>query len=95
MINLIEPSRFLNVERFEQARVGTAICGTVGYTGKSVNFGLLIHLIRETGDGCEMRSRFWLGDIEITWFPKKGVVNRMAGSKVIAKRAVPTESPPR
>ena len=56
-----------------------------------MNFGLLIHLIRETDDGCEMRSRFWLGDIEITWFPKKGVLNRIAGSKVIAKRVVPTQ----
>ena len=54
-------------------------------------FGQLIHLIRETDEGCEMRSRFWLGDIEVTWFRKEGLVNRMARSKSIAKRVVPLE----
>ena len=26
--------------------------------------GHLIHLVRDTDYGCEMRSRFWLGDVD-------------------------------
>jgi hypothetical protein len=88
VITFSDASDFLDVSRFEEARIGTAICGTVGYQGKPVNFGLLIHLIRETDDGCEMRSRFWLGHIEITGLPEEGIVNRIAGSKVVAEHAV-------
>ena len=91
VINLSDPSDYLDVSRFPESRVGTAICGSVGYDGKGVNFGLLIHSIRETEAGCEMRSRFWLGDIEITWLPKKGVLNRIASTKFVAKHAVPLE----
>lgn len=89
VITFAEASDFLDVGRFAEARVGTAICGTVGYQNKPVNFGLLIHLIRETSEGCEMRSRFWLGDISITWLPERGLLNRIAGSKTVAKHALP------
>lgn len=89
VITFSEPSEFLDVSRFEEAGVGTALCGTVGYQGKPLNFGVLIHLIRETRDGCEMRSRFWLGHIEISGLPEKGILNRIAGSKIVAQHAVP------
>jgi hypothetical protein len=32
---------------------------------KPLKIGHMIHFIRDTEDGCEMRSRFWTGDIEI------------------------------
>ena len=61
---LTEASHFLDTDRFESAGVRTAICGTVGYRDKGINFGLLTHLIRATDDDAEMRRRFWLGNIE-------------------------------
>ncbi len=91
VITLLDPSHYLDVSRFEEARIGTAICAKCGYTGKGLNFGLLIHLIRETEAGCEMRSRFWLGDIEVTWLPDKGILNRIASTKLVAKHAVPLD----
>jgi hypothetical protein len=36
----------------------------VGLLDAPVWSGHLIHLVRDTGYGCEMRSRFWLGDID-------------------------------
>ncbi|MCH7789874.1 MAG: hypothetical protein IH940_10595 [Acidobacteria bacterium] len=91
VISLTEPSEFLDVDRFEEARVGTAICGTVGYRDKGVNFALLIHQIRETGDGSEMRSRFWMGNFEIRRLRKDGLVNKIVGTKFVAKHAIPLE----
>jgi hypothetical protein len=37
------------------------ICARVGYTNFPIDFGWLLHQIRATGEGAEMRSRFWFG----------------------------------
>jgi hypothetical protein len=88
IIAFSEPSAFFDVSRFQDANVSTALCGVVGYQGSPLNFGILIHLIRETEDGCEMRSRFWLGNIEIRGVPAAGILNKLASSKHVARRAV-------
>ena len=86
-----EASDFLDASRFEAAGIGTAICGVVSLQNSPLVFGLIIHLIRETQDGCEMRSRFWLGKIELKGVPAAGVLSKVAGSRFVAKRAVPIE----
>lgn len=84
-----DPSEFLDVSRFEEANVGTAGCAIVGYQNSPINFGILIHFIRETSDGCEMRSRFWLGKLEVRGLPAKVILNKIASSKFAADHAVP------
>jgi len=84
-----QASDFLDVSRFGTAGVGTAICGVVSYQNAPLVFGLIIHLIRETEDGSEMRSRFWLGKIEVKGVPAAGFLSRIAGSRFVVKRAVP------
>lgn len=92
IITFDDPSEFFDVSRFEDADVSTAICGVVGFRGSPVNFGNIIHLIRETGDGCEMRSRFWLGNMEIRGdIPASGLLSRIAGSAPVVRRVVPIE----
>jgi hypothetical protein len=86
-----EASDFRDVSRFEAAGVGTAVCGVVSYQNSPLVFGIIVHLIRETQDGCEMRSRFWLGKIELKGVPAAGILSKVAGSRFIAKRAVPIE----
>jgi hypothetical protein len=39
----------------------TAICARVGSSDRPVDLGWLVHQVRRTTDGAEMRSRFWLG----------------------------------
>jgi hypothetical protein len=86
-----EASDFLDVPRFEAAGIGTAICGVVGFQKSPLAFALLIHVVRETADGCEMRSRFWLGKIALRGVPAAGILSKFAGSRFVAKRAVPIE----
>ncbi len=88
-ITFTEPSDFLDVSRFPAARVGTALCGRVGFQNAPVVFGLLIHLMRETEDGCEMRSRFWLGRIALEGAAR--VLDPLAGSRFVARRAAPLQ----
>jgi hypothetical protein len=53
---------------FEAAGYSTAVCGVVSNLeaedGESVPVSYLIHLVKDEPDGCRMRSRFWLGEVE-------------------------------
>ena len=91
VITFSEASEFFDTSRFQEATVGTAVCGVVGFQNPPLAFGILIHLIRETDDGCEMRSRFWLGRLEIRGLPTTGFLNRMASSKFVARHVVSTK----
>lgn len=41
--------------------VATAVCGRVGLSEVPIDSGYLVHYVRRTPKGSEMRSRFWLG----------------------------------
>jgi hypothetical protein len=43
------------------------ICGDVGALEQDLQMGHLVHFVRDTDLGCEMRSRFWIfkGDEKI------------------------------
>ncbi len=90
-ITFSDPSDFLDVDRFADANVSTALCGVVGYQLSPINMGVLIHLIRETEDGCEMRSRFWLGKIELRGPAGFALLNQFVSAAPLARRAVPIE----
>jgi hypothetical protein len=87
IITFRDPSEVLDVSRFEEAGVRTAVCGVVGSQDAPVDIGALIHLIRETPDGCEMRSRFWLGNVAIRG-PLGRFVAPLARSRFVARRGV-------
>jgi len=39
----------------------TVVCARIGFAGRPLDVGWLVHHVRRAGDGSEMRSRFWLG----------------------------------
>ncbi len=90
-ITFAEASEYFDVSRFPAARIGTAICGVVGRQDAPVSIGVLVHLIRETDDGCEMRSRFWLGRVAVEGVPGAGILNRVANSGFVVRRAASLE----
>ena len=63
-IHFRDPAEYLDVSRFAEAGISAAACGRVGPLDGTIWAGHLIHLCRDTAYGCEMRSRFWLGDFE-------------------------------
>jgi hypothetical protein len=69
-INFRDPGEVLDKSRFKDAKVGTAIWAYVGAIGETSFFGRLLHLVQETPEGCVMRSRFWLGEIDPAPSPK-------------------------
>jgi len=63
-IHFRDPAEYLDASRFREAGVTAAVCARVGLLDAPVWAGHLIHLCRDTDYGCEMRSRFWLGDVD-------------------------------
>ena len=49
--------------RYRDAGV-VAVCARIGDLDHPVNFGRVVHFVPDTDYGREMRSRFWLGEIE-------------------------------
>lgn len=90
-ITFSEPAELLDASRFGSAGVGTAVCGVVAARNTPVEIARMIHLIRETDDGCEMRSRFWMGDLALKGAPAAALLGRIAGSRFVARRAVSIE----
>jgi hypothetical protein len=85
VITFRDPAKYLDIAGFEKANVGTAMCGTIGLRKWPVIFGFMIHLIRATEDGCEMRSRFWLGNLRVDGWSREHPLNRVIGSKQVAR----------
>ena len=50
---------------FADALVGTAVCAEVALADLPTDVGHLVHVVRDTGDGCEVRTRLWLGDLHV------------------------------
>jgi hypothetical protein len=63
-IHFRDPAEYLDVTRFGEAGVTAAVCARVGLLDSPIWAGHLVHLCRDTDYGCEMRSRFWLGDFD-------------------------------
>lgn len=82
--------RFINPNEFglNNSKEKVFICARVGYTNFPINFGWLIHQVRATNDGAEMRSRFWMGGKHIE-IRKDGKLPRVM-SKILQK-TVPTQ----
>ncbi|MDZ7883384.1 MAG: hypothetical protein U5N53_10945 [Mycobacterium sp.] len=64
-----------------------AICARLGSADVPVDVGWLIHHVRPTGNGAEMRSRFWMGGRHVAVRNGPGVADRMV--RPIAARQLP------
>lgn len=62
-INFHSPAELFDEQRYRDAGV-VAVCARIGDLDEPINFGRMTHFVRDTDYGCEMRSRFWLGEIE-------------------------------
>lgn len=63
-IHFRAPTEYFDAARLSRAGISAAVCGRVGPLDAPLWAGHLIHLCRDTEYGCEMRSRFWLGDVD-------------------------------
>jgi hypothetical protein len=62
-IQFQDPATFLGDPGFGSFD-GVAVCAKIGALDQPVNLGRMVHFVRNTEFGCEMRSRFFLGHVE-------------------------------
>ncbi|MGV9802022.1 DAPG hydrolase family protein [Mycobacterium sp. NPDC003449] len=81
-IRFVDPARL----GFDELDKGTtAICARVGLSQYPVALGWLVHQVRPTARGSEMRSRFFLNDPALLDLPAQAVPGR--GAPLLAGRA--------
>ena len=61
-VSFHEPSETFDPIKYKEAGA-FAVCARPGLLDAPIHLGRMCHFIRDTDYGCEMRSRFWLGDI--------------------------------
>ncbi len=61
-IHFREPTEVFDPKGYE-AVDGLAVCAFPGSLERPINLGHMTHFARNTDYGCELRTRFWLGDI--------------------------------
>ncbi|NWA91415.1 hypothetical protein HX807_22640 [Pseudomonas sp. D8002] len=65
---------------FLEAKPGcTTIVARGGFSTSPISFAWLIHQIRPTSNGCEMRSRFFVNDLEVLRLPSASIAGGGAG----------------
>jgi len=84
-IHYIEPETYLDTSRFEAAAVSTAPTATITLRGTPLQVSKIIHLVRDTAEGCEMRVRLWIGPAGLRRLAKSNPINRIVGSKWITR----------
>ncbi|CAN0587619.1 unnamed protein product, partial [Ectocarpus sp. 12 AP-2014] len=97
-ITFFDPRRFFGDSADLAANGTTAmVCGRVDLQTAPITVGWLIHQIRESDTGTEMRSRFWLGAPQISgsrrndprnWFLRTRLFQSLALPKNLATEMV-------
>ena len=77
---------FSHPDRFAENGTTAMICGRVGLQQAPITIGHLIHQIRATADGSELRSRFWLGKPQLDALGARNPINRILGSNALSGR---------
>lgn len=62
-IHFVDPSEFcIDTRALSSANIHGHACGHVSLQRPGIRAVSMVHLIRDTDDGFELRSRYWLGD---------------------------------
>ena len=89
-IDFVNPSEMgLDEARLEEANIKTSFSGYVYFAKPRIKIGTMLHLVKEVEGGCELISRYYLGDhmgikvseheIDFPHFLKKGLLNKSGG----------------
>ncbi len=72
------------------ADLAVYICARIGHPSLPLDYGYLVHQVRATADGAEMRSRFWLGGQYIS-MRKEGKVADLVSNFLRKMKTLPRQ----
>ena len=71
-----------------------AVCSRVGSFSKKALHTDMCHVVRNTADGVEMRSRFWIGrNLALTVFSDNSPIHRLINTRLIRRIFIPADAP--
>jgi phloretin hydrolase len=84
-IRFVPPEEFnFATACFERARVATVLCAIVGWPARKLQHTRMVHFVRNTANGVEMRSRFWIGyRIRWTGSGADSILNRALNTRTL------------
>ncbi|MFI5306006.1 MAG: DAPG hydrolase family protein [Polyangiales bacterium] len=89
-IAFADPCEYLDPSRFEASGTEAVICARTYSRRENVAAGHVLHHVRRTNDGVEMRSRFWLADFDSRELPVIGPLLRpLLNSRPMRRMLVP------
>jgi hypothetical protein len=94
-IHFVPPADFgLDVSRFGEANIVTAICGFVGSVERHLQqHTYMCHLVRRFSGGFEMRSRFWIGrDICLNSFIGSAIAEKLINTRIARMLSLPPKT---
>ena len=94
IISFEDPNKMFDTSRFVDAQIGTAVCASVAVQGTPFVATRMVHLIRDTEDGVEMRSRFWLGSFRFRMGRAGNLLNRLLLARFLARKIFKDDAGP-
>ena len=93
LIDFMSPSEFgFEVSKFKAGKVATIICAKVASLKEKVWITEMCHFVRETPEGVEMRSRFWIGhQLKRMNTKDNSFINKIINQPFIKKRLLPKD----
>jgi hypothetical protein len=89
-VDFRRPGEF-GLDESRLASMGTAICARGGFPDRFVETAYLIHLVRRTEVGSQMRSRFWLGHVNSKIPIVGGLISRRMNTPKAREKVIPDE----
>jgi 2,4-diacetylphloroglucinol hydrolase len=70
VIDFVDPKELgMDTARFAEAGIVAHACGHVSFQFPPMRVATMVHLVRATADGFELRSRYWMADHVALKFP--------------------------
>ncbi|HVZ34503.1 MAG TPA: hypothetical protein VG963_18870 [Polyangiaceae bacterium] len=87
-IRFVDPQELgFDTSHFAKARVVAHACARVSLRDLPLEVVTMVHLARETAEGIEQRSRYWIGhDVRLRLFGRAFSVDRVAGALGLKRR---------
>ena len=91
-ITFVDPRRYgLTPDALAAAGNAVAVCGRTALRTPRIATGHLIHVVRNVPGGSEMRSCFWLADVDVGLPIAAGLVNRVINHPALRRRSAPDQ----
>jgi 2,4-diacetylphloroglucinol hydrolase len=89
-ITFLDPAKLgFDTSRFKESKIVASACGIVTLQNQKVEFCTMVHLARETENGLELRSRYYIGhNMHFHLFGMRLGINKKLSNFILKKQGI-------